>query len=136
MYTQDQKRIMFRAGQYNIPRVLFDVTTARWTEDDWIKALGENNWTPRSFAPEVTTDSSGKFYGNALRFLSRTEAEDNARNLAARWILVREWRVVETKDPANYLWENGALVDLLGVKCNLCGQVIRDGKPCGCGARK
>ena len=44
---------------------------------------------------EVIADSSGKWVGNALTFTTVKEAETYARNLAMRWILVREWRVVE-----------------------------------------
>tara|TARA_R110000868_G_scaffold136307_2_gene349210 strand:- start:1184 stop:1387 length:204 start_codon:yes stop_codon:yes gene_type:complete len=66
-----------------------------------------------SFAPEVTTDNSGKFYGNALRFATREEAEANAANLASRWLLVRETRVVEFTDPVNYQWVFGNLVPVV-----------------------
>lgn len=66
-----------------------------------------------SFAPEVTTDNSGKFYGNALRFASMEEAEANAANLASRWLLVRETRVVEFTDPVNYQWVSGNLVPVV-----------------------
>ena len=66
-----------------------------------------------SFAPEVTTDNSGKFYGNALRFATREEAEANAANLASRWLLVRETRVVEFTDPVNYQWVSGNLVPVV-----------------------
>ena len=62
-----------------------------------------------SFAPEVTTDSTGKWYGNALRFATREEAQANVDNLAARWFAVRERRVVESSDPVNYRWIDGRL---------------------------
>ena len=32
----------------------------------------------KSYAPEVVADSTGKFYGNALRFATREEAEAEA----------------------------------------------------------
>lgn len=61
-----------------------------------------------SFKPEVIADSSGKWSGNALRFATRKEAEANVQNLAMRWTLVRDTRVVESDDPVNYRWtENG-----------------------------
>lgn len=65
-----------------------------------------------SYAPEVIADSSGKWAGNGLRFATRAEAEDNVRDLARRWILVRETRVVESDDPVNYAWADGRLTPL------------------------
>ena len=65
-----------------------------------------------SFKPEVIADSSGKFYGNALRFATREEAEANVKDLAARWILVRETRVVESDDPVNYRYVDGGLIEV------------------------
>ena len=46
------------------------------------------------FKVEVIADNSGKWCGNALTFETRDEAEEYARDLARRWVLVREWRVV------------------------------------------
>lgn len=62
-----------------------------------------------SDAPEVIVDSSGKWVGNALRFETFEEAERNVRNLYSRWTLVRETRVVESSDPANYRWTDKGL---------------------------
>jgi len=44
---------------------------------------------------EVIADSSGKWAGNGLTFDTKAEAEEYAKDLMFRWILVREWRVVE-----------------------------------------
>ena len=65
-----------------------------------------------SFKPEVVADSSGKFYGNALRFATREEAEANVRDLAARWYLVTQTRVVESDDPVNYRYVDGNLIEV------------------------
>ena len=65
-----------------------------------------------SFAPEVITDSSGKWVGNGLRFATRKEAEENVRDLEFRWMLVRETRVVESHQPVNYSWFGGRLVPI------------------------
>jgi hypothetical protein len=46
---------------------------------------------------EVQTDDSGKWYGNALTFATKDEAEVYAKDLFSRWILVREYRVVEVE---------------------------------------
>jgi len=65
-----------------------------------------------SFAPQVVADHSGNFAGNGLRFATREEAEANVKDLERRWMLVTATRVVETPDPVNYRWVNGALVDI------------------------
>jgi hypothetical protein len=63
-----------------------------------------------SFAPEVQTDSTGKWYGNALRFATHKEALDNAFDLSMRWYAVREFRAVPSTDPVNYSYVNGQLL--------------------------
>jgi hypothetical protein len=55
-----------------------------------------------SWKPEVQTDGTGKWYGNALRFATKEEAENNVCALQMRWFAVRETRVVESPDPVNY----------------------------------
>ena len=62
-----------------------------------------------SWKPEVqTTDGTGKWYGNALRFATESEAIANVRNLEQRWMLVTATRAVPCDDPVNYRWtENG-----------------------------
>lgn len=65
-----------------------------------------------SWKPEVIADSSGTWCDNGLRFATREEAEANVLALAVRWFLVRETRVVETDEPVNYAWVDGALVRL------------------------
>jgi len=62
-----------------------------------------------SWAPQVIADNSGKFVGNALRFATKEEAEANVYDLAMRWILVRETRVVESDEPVNYRYIDGKL---------------------------
>jgi hypothetical protein len=61
----------------------------------------------KSFAPQVIADRSGKWTGNELRFATREEAEANVANLADRWLLVTDTRVVESDDPVNYRWVAG-----------------------------
>jgi hypothetical protein len=58
---------------------------------------------------EVIADNSGEWCSNGLRFASRAEADNYARDLAWRWIAVREWRVVECADPPpdRYLFDAG-----------------------------
>jgi len=63
-----------------------------------------------SWKPEVIADATGKWYDNAMRFATKEEAEENAKNLAMRWTLVRDFRAVESDDPVNYRWVNGGLV--------------------------
>lgn len=59
-----------------------------------------------SYAPEVQCDNSGNWYGNALRFPSELEAQKNVLNLASRWTLVHNTRVVPSDDPPNYRWDD------------------------------
>lgn len=63
-----------------------------------------------SWKPEVIADNSGKWAGNALRFATRKEAEEQVYDLSLRWLLVRETRVVESDDPVNYRYESGRLI--------------------------
>lgn len=60
----------------------------------------------KSWKPEVQTDASGNWYGNALRFQTKEEAELQVRDLMMRWMSVRDTRVVESDDPANYRYVN------------------------------
>lgn len=63
-----------------------------------------------SFKPEVRTGSDPKFYANNLAFATREEAERSAKDLMSRWLLVVEWRVVESDQPVNYrIRHDGAL---------------------------
>jgi hypothetical protein len=65
-----------------------------------------------SWKPEVQTDSTGAWYGNALRFATEEEALANVKNLASRWFAVRDYRASPSDDPVNYAWINGALVSV------------------------
>jgi hypothetical protein len=47
-----------------------------------------------NYKVEVIADNSGQWCGNGLKFATEAEAEDYAKDLAWRWALVREWRVV------------------------------------------
>lgn len=60
-----------------------------------------------SFKAEVIADNSGEWVANALRFPTKELAEEYARDLMSRWTLVREWRVVKSKDPVMYYDKEG-----------------------------
>ena len=62
-----------------------------------------------SWQPEVQTDDSGRWYHNQLRFATKTEALDNAHDLARRWTLVRNYRAAESADPPNYTYHHRQL---------------------------
>ena len=62
-----------------------------------------------SFKPSVSTDGGATFNENNLAFATREEAELSARNLMARWMLVTDWRVVESDQPVNYTIKDGVL---------------------------
>ena len=64
-----------------------------------------------NFRPMVNV-SGREWAGNALVFATREEAEDNARELMSRWMLVTDTRADETDDPVNYQWADRKLVRL------------------------
>lgn len=70
----------------------------------------------QSYAPEVQCDDSGKWYGNALRFPSELEAQKSVRDLAGRWTLVYNIRVVPSDDPPNYRWDD--TLGLVRIACD------------------
>jgi len=62
-----------------------------------------------SFIVEVRTDNTGKYYSNYLRFPTRVQAEAYGMDLAGRWTAVRDWRVGEHAEPANYQYHDGKI---------------------------
>ena len=66
-----------------------------------------------SYKPEVQTDSTGKWYDNSLRFATIKEAEESARLLGQRWLLVLDTRGTESTDPVNYRMVDGDLRSIL-----------------------
>jgi hypothetical protein len=65
-----------------------------------------------SWKAEVIADSSGKFVSNSLRFATKVEAQRYAEDLAYRWTLVRQHRVIETTGDVTHAIVNGTLVAL------------------------
>lgn len=65
---------------------------------------------PASWKVEVIADSSGKWCGNAVRYASEEAAKAGGQDLANRWLLVRDWRVVPSDGKPNYDIVNGRLV--------------------------
>lgn len=61
---------------------------------------------------KVKVYADPKFYSNAVVFATRGEAENAARDKAAKWGGVADWQIEETDDPANYKFENERLVPL------------------------
>lgn len=63
-----------------------------------------------SFKPSVSIDGGATFNENNLAFATRLEAELSARDLMSRWMLVTDWRAIESDEPVNYrLRIDGAL---------------------------
>ena len=56
-----------------------------------------------AFKVEVIADNSGQWVGNGLTFPTQSEAQSYANDLAMRWTLVRDWRVVEVKTQSRSL---------------------------------
>ena len=62
-----------------------------------------------AFKSEVIADGSG-WAGNGLRFATHDEAQAYVVDLARRWTLVVETRVVECNEPVNAQLVGGRLV--------------------------
>lgn len=62
-----------------------------------------------SFKPSVSTDGGATFNENNLAFATREEAERSAKDLMRRWLLVTDWRVIESDEQVNYTLKDGAL---------------------------
>jgi hypothetical protein len=60
-----------------------------------------------SWKPEVQVNGDPKWYDNALRFATKDEAIDYARDLFQRWTSTRSWRAAESDEPVNAVFENG-----------------------------
>lgn len=56
---------------------------------------------PKSWAPEVIADGSGKWCGNGLRFADREAAERWVADLSMRWTAVLDTRVVPSAEEPN-----------------------------------
>jgi hypothetical protein len=69
----------------------------------------------RSWRVEVIADSTGNWCGNACRYPDKAQAEIAAADLMNRWLLVRDWRVVESDEPANY-----ALIEVRPHEFKMC----------------
>ncbi len=65
-----------------------------------------------AYRTEVQADSSGTWAGNGLFFKTRKEAEAYANDLFCRWAAVRQWRVVRSTNPVNYVWKNDRAVSV------------------------
>lgn len=71
------------------------------------------NMASRSFKVEVQTlDGGDKWVSNAVRFATEAEAEQAAKDLAMRWMMVKEHRAAPSTDPVNYKWEDGKAVSV------------------------
>ena len=68
------------------------------TQADFDYLLAQQNDKGGKFAVEVIADDSGHFCGNAVRFDRLEVAIEDAKSLAGRWIMVREWRIVLDTD--------------------------------------
>lgn len=65
---------------------------------------------PRSWQPEFQVyGNDDKWYGNALRFATRDEAEGNARAKFSAWTMARAYRATASDDEPNYRWTDNGL---------------------------
>ena len=59
--------------------------------------------TAVSYVPEIVAyGEKGKWCASGLRFGTRAEAEAYVRDLAGRWLAVKETRVVESEEAPNF----------------------------------
>src|SRR3990167_4504399 len=65
--------------------------------------------TTGSFMAEFTTDDSGKWTANALRFATEEEANAYASDLFSRWMGAKDMRVVPSDDPVSHQWTKDGL---------------------------
>jgi len=66
-----------------------------------------------SWKPEVKVmNNNGQWSQNNLAFATEAEALESARDLFNRWILVEEFRAVESDQPVNYAIIDGKLQEV------------------------
>ena len=63
-----------------------------------------------SFKPSVSTDGGATFNENALAFATYEEAEISVKDLTSRWVLVTDWRVIESDQPVNYAIKDNVMM--------------------------
>jgi len=63
-----------------------------------------------SWKAEVITNGAGDWVSNRLRFETLCEAQNYVRDLAGRWNMVTNMRVVPCDEPVNYRYINGELL--------------------------
>lgn len=61
-----------------------------------------------SFKPQVFVQ--GQWSNNAIRFATRAESDQYARDLMSRWTLVDTYRTVLSDDDVNYRYVDGRLI--------------------------
>jgi hypothetical protein len=64
----------------------------------------------RSWKSEVITNGEGEWVSNRLRFATFNEANEYVHDLAERWDMVTDTRVVPCDDPVSYRYINGELL--------------------------
>lgn len=69
-----------------------------------------------SWKPEVQTFGSDAWNGNAVAFRTKEEAEFSAKDLMARWLLVADWRVVESEQVPNYEIVDGFMTAITAIE--------------------
>lgn len=67
--------------------------------------------TPMSYKPEVFVDN--QWAQNNLAFATKAEAEAAAFDIMSRWMLVQDYRAVESDQPVNYAIVENQLVPVL-----------------------
>jgi hypothetical protein len=66
------------------------------------------------YKPQVIADDTGEWVGNGLVFATEAEADAYVKDLASRWVLVRNTRIVEVDEKPNYTIKDGVLKHIDG----------------------
>jgi hypothetical protein len=67
-----------------------------------------------SYRPEVQVSGEPGWHSNQLRFATREEAAESARDLYGRWMLCTAHRAADSTDEPNSTYVDGRLVPLPG----------------------
>lgn len=65
-----------------------------------------------SYKVDILENEQSGWTSNALRFETQKEAESYGSDLFSRWFGIALYRVVQSTEPANYVWRNERLLAL------------------------
>jgi hypothetical protein len=60
-----------------------------------------------SYRVDVLASGESKYVSNGIRLATRKEATAYGEDISGRWMAVKDWKIVASKEPANYKWNHG-----------------------------